>query len=110
MADSVTCADHLSRDRWLRETEGVLVSQDTHSHRAVDIEEAMDFLKEFFVENPALGESREERMHAVADEIARTGTYRHSEKELVWGARSAWRNAAKCIGRFYWQGLLVRDR
>ena len=30
--------------------------------------------------------------------------------ELAFGARVAWRNAARCIGRLYWHGLHVRDR
>ena len=30
--------------------------------------------------------------------------------EVAFGARVAWRNAARCIGRLYWHGLHVRDR
>jgi nitric oxide synthase oxygenase domain/subunit len=29
---------------------------------------------------------------------------------LITGARVAWRNSAKCIGRIAWNTLLVRDR
>lgn len=50
------------------------------------------------------------RLAAVRAEIADTGTYRHTTGELVFGARVAWRNANRCIGRLYWNSLTVRDR
>jgi nitric-oxide synthase len=49
------------------------------------------------------------RIAAVRTEIAETGTYRHTTQELVFGARVAWRNANRCIGRLYWRSLRVRD-
>jgi len=75
-----------------------------------DPQEAMEFLDGFYRENPKLQAGRDKRRRAVAEEIDRNGTYWHSEQELVWGAKAAWRNASKCIGRFYWQGLHVRDQ
>ncbi|MEU9206484.1 nitric oxide synthase oxygenase [Streptomyces sp. NPDC048415] len=50
------------------------------------------------------------RIAAVYAEIAEVGTYRHTREELVFGARVAWRNANRCIGRLYWHSLRVRDR
>lgn len=50
-----------------------------------------------------------DRLHQVRGEIDRTGTYRHTTHELEFGARVAWRNSARCIGRFYWKSLQVRD-
>ncbi|WP_370589087.1 nitric oxide synthase oxygenase [Pseudonocardia sp. C8] len=50
-----------------------------------------------------------ERLRQVRAEIDRSGTYRHTAHELVFGARVAWRNSARCIGRLYWQSLQVRD-
>lgn len=50
------------------------------------------------------------RIAAARREIADTGTYRHTTEELVFGARVAWRNANRCIGRLYWHSLCVRDR
>jgi nitric-oxide synthase len=41
--------------------------------------------------------------------VLTTGTYWHTPAELTWGARVAWRNAARCIGRLYWNSLHVRD-
>ncbi|AUI58075.1 nitric oxide synthase oxygenase [Amycolatopsis sp. BJA-103] len=78
--------------------------------RSVDLAEAEDFLRLFHAETEA-GETRlRERWDGVRAEIDETGTYRHTTDELEFGARVAWRNSARCIGRLYWQGLKVRDR
>ena len=51
-----------------------------------------------------------ERMLNVKLEVGKTGTYAHTSEELQYGARVAWRNSAKCIGRISWSTLVVRDR
>ncbi|SFH06950.1 nitric-oxide synthase [Amycolatopsis regifaucium] len=76
----------------------------------VDVAEAEDFLRLFHAETGS-GEARlRERLDRVRAEIYETGTYRHTTAEVEFGARVAWRNSARCIGRLYWQGLKVRDR
>ncbi|MGI8336140.1 nitric oxide synthase oxygenase [Actinomadura scrupuli] len=50
------------------------------------------------------------RLAEIQDEIAQTGTYTHTPRELAFGARVAWRNSSRCIGRLYWRSLRVRDR
>lgn len=57
-----------------------------------------------------LGTDPTDRLGAVRAELGRTGDYRHTPAELQWAARVAWRNADRCVGRAYWQGLRVRDR
>src|SRR5690348_9545647 len=54
--------------------------------------------------------SPDRRLRQVRHQIATTGSYRHTTAELEFGARVAWRNSARCIGRLYWQSLRVRDR
>lgn len=78
----------------------------------VDEAEALSFIEQFYAESSAEvgGSSRGHRMEAVLREIAETGTYRHTTAELTFGARVAWRNSARCVGRLYWQSLHVRDR
>lgn len=49
------------------------------------------------------------RMAEIQAEIKYTGTYRHTEAELTYGARMAWRHNTRCIGRLHWQTLAVRD-
>ncbi len=67
------------------------------------------FLALFHAENPEAG-SATERIAAVRREIQVHGTYRHTEAELTFAARVAWRNSSRCIGRLYWRSLRVRDR
>ena len=47
------------------------------------------------------------RMLDIALEVSLTGTYSHTTQELEYGARVAWRNAAKCVGRVLWGSLVV---
>jgi nitric-oxide synthase len=72
-------------------------------------EEAEQFIRLFHRENREAGPAQR-RLEQVRAEIDATGTYVHSGPELVFGARAAWRNASRCIGRLYWRSLQVRDR
>jgi len=69
---------------------------------------AKEFLELFHAENPRAGRL-EPRLAAVMQEIDLTGTYWHTADELTFGARVAWRNNKRCIGRLYWRSLQVRD-
>ncbi|GAA1632482.1 nitric oxide synthase oxygenase [Actinoplanes couchii] len=75
----------------------------------VDPGEAEDFLRRCYIENPRLGPV-EPRLAIVRAQVAATGTYVHTTDELTHGARMAWRNASRCIGRLYWRSLMVLDR
>jgi len=75
----------------------------------VDAAEAEEFLRQHHAENAAAGPVHE-RLAAVLAEIDATGTYVHTADELTYGAKLAWRNASRCIGRLYWRSLLVLDR
>ena len=72
--------------------------------------EAAAFLDLFFEENPAADGIRKLRKAEVDRELLRHGIYTHSPQELSFGAKVAWRNHARCIGRLYWRSLMVRDR
>jgi nitric-oxide synthase len=50
------------------------------------------------------------RRMQICTEIEQTGTYEHTIEELAFGARVAWRNASRCIGRLHWPGLHVVDK
>jgi nitric-oxide synthase len=75
----------------------------------VDPAEAEDFLRRCYTENTRLGPV-EPRLAIVRAQIAATGGYVHTTDELAYGARMAWRNASRCIGRLYWRSLVVLDR
>ena len=51
----------------------------------------------------------EARLSVIAQEIESSGTYAHTSNELQFGARLAWRNSNRCIGRHLWRSLEVRD-
>ncbi len=75
---------------------------------AVDLGEAAEFLRQVYDDHPALGPVGP-RLAAVHAEVAATGTYTHTTAELTYGAKLAWRNASRCIGRLYWKSRVVRD-
>ncbi|XP_033126767.1 nitric oxide synthase, brain-like [Anneissia japonica] len=51
-----------------------------------------------------------QRVKCIEESISNIGWYDLSHDELVFGAKSAWRNAARCIGRQQWNTLEVFDR
>uniref|UniRef100_A0A8C5IUV0 Nitric oxide synthase n=1 Tax=Junco hyemalis TaxID=40217 RepID=A0A8C5IUV0_JUNHY len=50
-----------------------------------------------------------ERLEEVTKEIETTDTYQLRDTELIYGAKHAWRNAARCVGRIQWSKLQVFD-
>jgi nitric-oxide synthase len=54
-------------------------------------------------------EKLQTRLEEVKNEIHRSGTYYHTIDELTHGARMAWRNSNRCVGRLYWKTLKVID-
>jgi nitric-oxide synthase len=75
----------------------------------VDPAAAEEFLGLYHAECPDAGPARP-RIVEVRAQIERYGTYAHTADELAFGARAAWRNSSRCIGRLYWRSLRVRDR
>ncbi|MEU9372741.1 nitric oxide synthase oxygenase [Streptomyces sp. NPDC048255] len=81
-----------------------------HTGAAADRDEAEEFLRLFHAEHPAQPVPLGRRLVEVGAAIDATGTYRHTPAELTFGARVAWRNSRRCIGRLYWNSLRVLDR
>ncbi|XP_050826335.1 nitric oxide synthase, endothelial [Serinus canaria] len=74
------------------------------------LELARDFITQYYVSlrrenSPA----HTQRLREVAADIAASGSYRLREPELTFGAKQAWRNAARCVGRIQWNKLQVFD-
>ncbi|MEU3455251.1 nitric oxide synthase oxygenase [Micromonospora sp. NPDC006766] len=65
------------------------------------------FLRRYFTEAGLSG--LEQRLVQMRREVAETGTWWQTTDELTFGARVAWRNAERCIGRARWSTLAVRD-
>jgi nitric-oxide synthase, bacterial len=73
------------------------------------MDEAKAFIEQVFKE---LNKSESEitfRLQQIKDELDTEGTYTHTEEELVFGAKMAWRNSNRCIGRLFWNSLNVFD-
>ncbi|OWR52517.1 nitric oxide synthase [Danaus plexippus plexippus] len=72
--------------------------------------EAQAFLRQYFSsirrEN---SEAHLKRIQEVERELNDTGTYQLKTPELVFGAKLAWRNASRCIGRIQWKKLQIFD-
>lgn len=78
-------------------------------HEAGDLlASAWEFVQLFAAEHPESIDPRA-RFEEITAEVERHGSYEHTPAELEFGARVAWRNASRCIGRLYWQSLTVRD-
>ncbi|HKC28377.1 MAG TPA: nitric oxide synthase oxygenase [Jatrophihabitans sp.] len=75
----------------------------------VDLDEARAWLETFHAEKRPRPGALEARWDEVRTEVALTGAYTQTFAELEWGARVAWRQSARCIGRARWQSLVVRD-
>lgn len=48
-----------------------------------------------------------DRLEEVNKEIESTSTYQLKDTELIYGAKHAWRNASRCVGRIQWSKLQV---
>nr|WP_318247332.1 nitric oxide synthase oxygenase [Halobacillus litoralis] len=70
-------------------------------------QEAESFIRQYYKENEL--PDVEERLSDVKKQIEDTGTYQHTYHELVYGAKVAWRNSNRCIGRLFWENLNVFD-
>lgn len=71
-------------------------------------EQAERFLLQWFAEQrPDVDPTA--RIVEMRAAFATDGTWRKTPEELGFAARVAWRNASRCVGRLYWQGLHLRD-
>ena len=73
------------------------------------VDEARAFLRTFAHETGMDRATSGQREAAVVRALRRDGHYSHTPEELAFGARLAWRNNARCIGRLWWKSLEVVD-
>ena len=79
------------------------------SRGACLLEQARSYLETFCFELEKPGKYQTSRLDEIESEIERTGGYQQTYEELAFGAKLAWRNHARCIGRLYWRSLEVLD-
>lgn len=78
------------------------------AHRPL-IEEAGYFIENCYMELGKTDSEIKDRINNIIEEVEETGSYTHTFEELEHGARMAWRNNNRCIGRLFWQTLTVFD-
>ena len=66
-------------------------------------EQTIQFLKLFKNE---INQSEDWLQNRIS-QVESKGEYIPTTEELTYGARVAWRNSNKCIGRFFWKTLHV---
>lgn len=74
------------------------------------LDEAHAFLDLYVSAQGGTRKSFQIRWAEVRRALLQDGHYDHTPEELTFGAKIAWRNHARCIGRLYWDSLIVRDR
>jgi len=70
--------------------------------------EAKSFITQCY-EELNIADQIEERLNDIEIEIKSTGFYTHTYEEIEHGAKLAWRNSNRCIGRLFWDKLRVLD-
>lgn len=71
---------------------------------------AKDFFEQYYSSINLLGDKEhQQRLAEVIETIEECGTYEMTEKELLFAAKTAWRNTPRCIGRFQWNSLELID-
>ncbi|KAG7321599.1 hypothetical protein KOW79_014457 [Hemibagrus wyckioides] len=72
--------------------------------------QAIDFINQYYKSfKTSKIDEHLARVNEVANEIDATGTYQLTLEEMAFGAKQAWRNAPRCIGRIQWSNLQVFD-
>ena len=71
----------------------------------MNLQEVQRFLELYQVEQKESKTWLENKLQ----QIKTVGEYIPTTEELIFGARVAWRNSNKCIGRLFWQSLHVVD-
>ncbi|XP_054155441.1 nitric oxide synthase, salivary gland-like [Oppia nitens] len=86
-------------------------SQPRHT-RTIDevIDESKHFIEQYYASIKRVNTAAHElRCREIVKEVNEKGTYTLKETELIFGAKLAWRNAPRCIGRIQWSKLQVFD-
>ncbi len=74
------------------------------------LKEAEQFIHTFYRETNKSEIDMQIRLAEITEAIQLQGYYKHTFKELEYGAKLAWRNSNRCIGRLFWESLYVIDK
>ncbi|WP_129728725.1 nitric oxide synthase oxygenase [Ectobacillus funiculus] len=74
------------------------------------LQEAKEFISSCYQELNKTEQEQEARLNEINNQILSQGFYEHTTAELEYGAKVAWRNSNRCIGRLFWDHLNVIDK
>ncbi|QFT87830.1 Nitric oxide synthase oxygenase [Bacillus sp. THAF10] len=71
---------------------------------------ATEFIEQCYAELGIPDDVTGDRLKDIENQINLHGYYEHTYEELEHGAKMAWRNSNRCIGRLFWNALHVVDK
>uniref|UniRef100_A0A669PX34 Nitric oxide synthase n=1 Tax=Phasianus colchicus TaxID=9054 RepID=A0A669PX34_PHACC len=108
-AMTTACTEQICMGSVMTPSQHVRKSEDTRPKEEVLLL-AKDFIDQYYSSIKRSGsKAHMERLEEVTKEIEATDTYQLRDTELIYGAKHAWRNAARCVGRIQWSKLQVFD-
>ncbi|OXB76465.1 UNVERIFIED_CONTAM: hypothetical protein H355_014180 [Colinus virginianus] len=108
-AMTTACTEQICMGSVMTPSQHVRKSEDTRTKEEVLLL-AKDFIDQYYSSIKRSGsKAHMERLEEVTKEIEATDTYQLRDTELIYGAKHAWRNAARCVGRIQWSKLQVFD-
>ncbi|XP_053938567.1 nitric oxide synthase, brain [Cuculus canorus] len=108
-AMATACTEQICMGSVMTPSQHVRKSEDTRTKEELLLL-AKDFIDQYYSSIKRSGsKAHMERLEEVTKEIEATDTYQLRDTELIYGAKHAWRNAARCVGRIQWSKLQVFD-
>ncbi|CAM9948470.1 unnamed protein product [Lampetra fluviatilis] len=106
----VSCMGGICKGSIMSPDELACPSRASPKPRAELLEEAQKFITQYYSSiKRSDSDAHTERLMEVARAVEESGTYSLTDTELIYGAKTAWRNAARCIGRIQWSKLQLFD-
>uniref|UniRef100_A0A8C5TLZ9 nitric-oxide synthase (NADPH) n=1 Tax=Malurus cyaneus samueli TaxID=2593467 RepID=A0A8C5TLZ9_9PASS len=106
---TTACTEQICMGSVMTPSPHIRKSEDTRTKEEVLLL-AKDFIDQYYSSIKRSGsKAHMERLEEVTKEIEATDTYQLRDTELIYGAKHAWRNAARCVGRIQWSKLQVFD-
>nr|XP_023963868.1 nitric oxide synthase, brain [Chrysemys picta bellii] len=103
------CTEQICMGSVMTPTQHIRKPEDTRTKEQL-LSLAKDFIDQYYSSIKRFGsKAHVERLEEVTKEIETTDTYQLRDTELIYGAKHAWRNASRCVGRIQWSKLQVFD-
>ncbi|XP_052024511.1 nitric oxide synthase, brain [Apodemus sylvaticus] len=103
------CTEHICMGSIMLPSQQIRKSEDVRTKDQL-FPLAKEFLDQYYSSIKRFGsKAHMDRLEEVNKEIENTSTYQLKDTELIYGAKHAWRNASRCVGRIQWSKLQVFD-